>query len=55
MLKAFGNVSSYNKDDFNILVKALENDGFQVALLTETNGTVIKEVSDLEEEPEIEG
>jgi len=48
MLKVYGNIYSQNKEDFNILVQALENDGFQVALINETNGTIIKEVPDPE-------
>ena len=54
MLKVFGNIYSQNRDDFAILVQALQNDGFQIALLNETNGTIIKEVQDQDEEPEIQ-
>ena len=54
MLKVFGTIYSQNKDDFNALCKSLANDGFEVALQNETNGTVIKQVTDLNEEPEIQ-
>ena len=53
MLKVFGNIYSQSKEDFDTLVQCLANDGFQVALLNETNGTIIKEVADLSEEPEV--
>ena len=49
MLKVFGTLYGNVKEDFDAMVKALTNDGFQIAYQSETNGTVIKEVQTLDE------
>jgi hypothetical protein len=50
MLKNYGQIYSSVKEDFDAMANTLKKDGFQIAYMTETNGTVIKEVPDLESE-----
>lgn len=52
MLKVFGNVYSDNKDNFDVIVRALEREGFEIAYNTENSGVVEKEVSNLNEDEE---
>lgn len=49
MLKVYGGIYSNTKDDFDVMAKALSNEGFQIAYQNETSGTVIKEVQTLDE------
>ena len=48
MLKNYGQIYSSSKEDFEAMAASPAKDGFQIAYMTETNGTVIKEVQDLE-------
>ena len=50
MLKNYGQIYSSVKEDFDAMAASLAKDGFQIAYMTPTNGTVVKEVPDLESE-----
>ena len=47
MLKVFGHIYANDKNDFELLTNALENDGYQIAYEGETSGSIIKEVQSL--------
>lgn len=47
MLKVFGNMYSGSKEDLNAIVSALENDGFEIAYVSDLNVTIIKNVDSL--------
>ena len=47
MLKVFGHVYSSNTEDYETIKSALEREGFSVAWEGETNGSVIKDVANL--------
>ena len=49
MLKIYGQIYSNSKEDFDVLTNALRDNGFDIAYQSETNGTVVKEVTSLVE------
>lgn len=49
MLKVFGGVYANTKEDFEVLKRAIEDNGFEIAYSSETSGTIIKDVQSLEE------
>lgn len=49
MLKIYGQIYSSSKEDFDVLTNALRDNGFDIAYQSETNGTVVKEVTSLVE------
>lgn len=46
MLKVLANLYSSNKEGFEEIVRSLKSLGYDVALETDTNGVIVKEVSD---------
>ena len=49
MLKVVGQVYANEKTEFSNMISALESAGYEIAYVTETNATVIKEVENLNE------
>lgn len=49
MLKVIGNLYSDTKDEFEEIATTLKNAGYQIAYISDRNGTVIKEVESLDE------
>ena len=54
MLKVYGNVYSDRKEQFDEIVRVLENGGFEIAYNYDNNGIVMKEVETLHPEEETE-
>ena len=54
MLKVYGNAYADNKENFDEIVKALENAGFEIAYNYENSGIIMKEVASLNENEEVE-
>lgn len=54
MLKVYGNAYSDNKENFKEIAKALENGGFELAYQYENSAVILKEVSSLNPEEEVE-
>lgn len=54
MLKVFGHIYSNTKEDFEVVMSALEREGFTVAYEGEMNGSVIKDVNSLEDTEDAE-
>ena len=52
MLKVFGHIYSNSSEDFNQIMAALEDDGFEIAYEGDNNGSIIKEVNSLNGEDE---
>lgn len=50
MLKMFANIYSNSKEDFDVVVKSLEKDGYTIAYQFDNSGIVLKEVDTLESE-----
>jgi hypothetical protein len=50
MLKMFANIYSNTKEDFDVVAKSLEKDGYTIAYQFDNAGIVLKEVDALESE-----
>ena len=50
MLKMFANIYSYTKEDFDVVAKSLEKEGYTIAYQFDNAGVVLKEVDALESE-----
>jgi len=50
MLKMFANIYSNTKEDFEVVAKSLEKEGYTIAYQFDNAGVVLKEVDALESE-----
>jgi len=44
MLKNYGNIFSTSADDLQVIIEALEAEGFEFAYINDMSGSVIKEI-----------
>lgn len=49
MLKIVGNIYSNTKEEFAEIANVLTNAGYQIAYISDNNGSIVKEVESLDE------